>query len=431
MKPFLKKSETILLASYFAKWTALCLVIGLAVGTAGAGFLISLNWMSETRQINSWLVYLLPLGGFIVGLIYHYFGKRSEKGNNLIIEEINHPKKRIPFLMGPLVVLGTLVTHLFGGSAGREGTAVQLGASLSDQLSYLFKLKDRDRKVVIICGVSAGFAAVFSTPIAGAIFALEVFLIGSLRYRALLPSLLSAVLAKHVTDLWLHYFDVAHAHYHIASEIIPEMNVVNLLLSIVAGICFGLAARSFSLLTQFIGTIYTKTLKYKPLRPLVGGLIVAALILGFRLFDFAGLGIPFIQDTFHHQRNWYDFMIKLVLTALTLGAGYKGGEVTPLFFIGAALGSALFLIIPQDTLPMALLAGMGFVAVFAGAANTPIASAIMGIELFGATGGVYFAIACVVSYICSGKTGIYGSQMIGVSKHAIWKRTEGKLLKPF
>ena len=248
-------------------------------------------------------------------------------------------------------------------------------------------------------------------------------MIGSLSYTAIFPTFLTAILAKYVTDHWLAIFHVPHAHYDINA--FPTMDLTNLLMSICAGIVFGLTARGFSALTQLIGKTYKKYVRYAPIRPLIGGTIVAALIITFNWTDFAGLGISYIQESFHEQRLGYVFLLKLGLTALTLGAGFKGGEVTPLFFIGATLGNALFLLLPSETIPMDLLAGMGFVAVFAGAANTPIASAIMGIELFGAEGGVYFAIACIVSYYFSGHTGIYGSQLIGNSKFDLLRRFEG------
>ena len=333
--------------------------------------------------------------------------------------------------MGPLVVFGTIATHFFGGSAGREGTAVQMGASIADQFTYLFRLQKRDKQLILIAGVSAGFAAVFGTPLAGAIFGLEVFLMGRLRYNAILPSFLTAIIADYTTIQLLHNWGVEHSHYHI--PILPkELEVTNILLAALAGVLFGLTSLLFSKTTNTIGSFFKKKISYPPLRPVIGGALVALIIIGpYYLFEitstykYAGLGIPTIQDAFSKQLPPYDFIAKLLLTALTLGAGFKGGEVTPLFFIGATLGNALAIVFP-DSMPMGLLAGMGFVAVFAGATNTPIACTVMGMELFGLECGVYVAIACIVSYLLSGHSSIYNSQMIGTSKVFVFGRDEGK-----
>ena len=412
---------------YTVKWLLVCFITSLFIGSAGAGLIISLKKATVFRDSNMWIIWLLPLGGLFVGLLYHYFGKTSEGGNNLIIREINNPKNRIPFLMGPLVVFGTVITHLFGGSAGREGTAVQLGASIADQFTYLFKFKKRDKKILLICGVSAGFAAVFGTPLAGAIFSLEVYRKGKIQYNAIFPTFLSGILSYIVTNFWLDQIGMTHSHYNITS-IPPHIELQHVVLCIAAGICFGLAALVFSKGTHLTAKFYKYFISYPPLRPVIGGIVVSALIILTNNYKFAGLGIPTIKAAFNTPLPTEDFLLKIIFTCLTLGAGYKGGEVTPLFFIGAALGNALAYLFPSEVLSMSLMAGMGFVAVFAGAANTPIACIVMGCELFGVESGLYIAIACIISYIFSGRTGIYGSQMIGTSKLPLFGRDEGKTL---
>ncbi|SDD40780.1 voltage-gated chloride channel family protein [Pedobacter soli] len=408
---FIKKDFGLLLTSTI-KWLLISLVLGSIIGSASALFLASLSWATNYREAHLWIIAFLPLAGLIIGLAYYYWGTEVVKGNNLLIEELQSPKKVIPLIMAPLIYAGTIITHLFGGSAGREGTAVQIGGAFADQLTKIFKLKPRDRKIILICGISAGFASVFGTPLAGAVFGLEVFVVGSVMYNAILPSFITAVIADYACKTW----GVGHTHYAIAS--VPEMNAINLFLSLGAGILFGLTARLFSAMNHGISKLFSRV-SYPPLRPFIGGFILIAIIYLIGNTRYIGLGIPVISEAFTQQEPYYTFAIKLFLTALTLGAGFKGGEVTPLFFIGATLGSFLSLLIP---LPYGLLAGMGFVAVFAGAANTPLACIFMGVELFGTSSGMYIALACVTAYLFSGHTGIYKSQAIGAPKHLLLKR---------
>ncbi|MGB0869335.1 MAG: voltage-gated chloride channel family protein [Flavobacteriales bacterium] len=394
---------------YCLKWIILSLAVGILSGSASALLLVSLEFATDVREHNLWIVALLPLAGLVIGLLYHYFGQDVVKGNNQILDEYHEPQKRIPIKMAPFVLIGTFLTHLFGGAAGREGSAVQMGSSIADQFSRFFTINALDRKILLIIGISGGFASVFGTPLAGAIFALEVLVIGRMRYEAILPSILTAIFAHLTCHLW----NVHHTIYSIPE--VPGIEFSGVFWSIFCGIIFGLAAILFSKTTHYFSHIFKTKIAYPPLRPFIGGIIIAIVVF-FVGQRYLGLGVPIIESAFDSQLWYGDFFIKLLFTAFTLGAGFKGGEVTPLFFIGATLGNALFLFVP---LPMALLAGMGFVAVFSGATNTPIACIFMGIELFGAKTGVYLGISCIVAYLASGHSGIYSSQVIGSPKNQI------------
>lgn len=410
--------DLFLLSSFTFRWLLIALVAGILAGSASAWFLLSLETVTGWRGQYPGLIWLLPLAGLLIGCMYHYYGKDVVRGNNQLIEEIQNPRKIIPLVMAPLVYLGTVITHLFGGSAGREGTAVQMGGAIADQLSRIFRLRPRDRKMLLICGISAGFASVFGTPLAGAVFGLEVFIIGSMTYGAILPCFLSALIADLVCRAW----GAGHTPY--AVSMVPELNGSGILLSVAAGLLFGVTARCFAGLNDFLSDMFRR-IEFPPFRPFAGGVLLVVLFWLIGDPRYQGLGIPAISEAFSVQQDWYVFLIKLGLTALTLGSGFKGGEVTPLFFIGATLGSALSAFVP---LPVGLLAAMGLTAVFAGAANTPIACVLLGIELFGAESAVYIALACVVSYLFSGHTGIYGSQVIGHSKHALLARDQNRSL---
>ncbi len=394
-------------ARYLLRWIPIAALAGVMGGTASALLLVSLTWATNTREAHRWLIALLPLAGLAVGCLYKYLGTSVEAGNNLILDEIHDPKRTIPVRMTPLILIGTFITHLFGGSAGREGTAIQTGASLADQLSRPFRTDARERRVLLMAGVSAGFASVFGTPLAGAVFGMEVLAIGAVGYDAIAPCFLAAFIGDFTTHAW----GVHHTPYAVSD--VPALHASGLLWAALAGVAFGLVGMAFARATHAISGWFKRGIAWSPLRPFVGGTVVALGVLALGTTKYIGLGIPTIQGAFGPRHDPYDWALKFAFTVVTLGAGFKGGEVTPLFFIGATLGNALAYVLP---LPSSLLAGMGFVAVFAGAANTPIASSLMAMELFGAEAGAYAAIACVFSYLFSGEAGIYHAQRIGHRK---------------
>ncbi|OAB41737.1 voltage-gated chloride channel family protein [Paenibacillus glacialis] len=404
----------VLILQSFLKWIFFGAVVGLLSGTASALFLKSLEYVTHIRLVNPWVLFLLPLGGAFVSYLYYKYGMNSTKGNNLIIEQIQERAyEHVPLRMAPLVLFGTLVTHLLGGSAGREGTAVQMGGSLAEQFGKWIKVGPIDRQILLMCGISGGFGSVFGTPIAGAIFAIEVIALGMMRYDALIPCFVASFVGNMVAmDLW----GVTHIQYDMGE--IPSLTLIVLLKVLVAAVCFGLVSMIFSELTHFLKKNFASIMPNPMLKSAIGGVIIILMVYLIGSRDYLGLGMPLISQSFEDNVHPFAFLGKLLFTSVTLGAGFQGGEVTPLFAIGATLGNSLAGMLQ---LYAPFLAALGFIAVFCGATNTPIACFLMGIELFGSEGAIYMFIACLVSYLFSGYTGIYTSQLIGVSKSNLLK----------
>ncbi len=392
----------------FIKWLVLGGAVGVLSGTASAIFLITLGWATNLHQQQPNLLFFLPLAGFAVGWVYHRFAGAAARGNNLVIEEVNTNQARIPFRMAPFVLAGTIITHLFGGSAGREGTAIQMAASLADTLRRILRLNGEDRRLLLMAGISGGFSSVFGTPVAGFVFGLEVQSVGRIRYDGLIPCLVAACVGDLVTRAW----GATHSHYPALAQV--EIDPLLLVKVSIAGVLFGLTSLLFIELTHVVKRLQIRFIAYPPLRPLIGGgvIVVLTLILGQR--DYLGLSLPLIQQSVSGEGVvTFAFLLKLIFTAITLGSGFLGGEVTPLFVIGSTLGYTLSVFLGIEP---ALLASVGFVAVFAGASNTPLACALMGIELFGGGAPLYLIVGCVVAYLASGHRGIYITQIVAAPK---------------
>jgi H+/Cl- antiporter ClcA len=392
--------------------------VSVAIGSAVALFLWLLQLVAHFRFAHSWLLYLLPAAGVLIHFMYRFMGKSSEKGNNLIIDEIHEPGAGVPAAMGPLILLTTVITHLFGGSAGREGTAVQIGGSMADLFQKWFKLTAAYRTTILTAGIAAGFGAVFGTPLAGAVFAVEVLTIGKIRYRELLPCLA----ASFIGDLTVSAWGVHHTVYTILNTDVSrslfgylKIDLTTFGKTLIAAPVFGLISLLFSWSAHRLKPLFLKAIPVTYLIPVVGGILIIALVMIQGRTDYLGLGIDpqypgaiTLPSAFSiGGADLFSWLWKMIYTVFTLSTGFKGGEVTPLFYIGATAGNTIATLLHA---PISLFAALGFISVFAGATKTPVACAVMGVELFGGEYALFFFIACFIAFLCSGKQGIYTAQ---------------------
>lgn len=386
------------------QWIALGSLVGVLCGAASALFLWLLERATLFRSGHEIIVYTLPAAGLVIGWVYERFGKPIKAGNNLIIDTIHDEGPEIPLRMAPMVLLGTVLTHVFGGSAGREGTAVQMGASITDWVSHRLRVGKDIRRQLLAAGVAGGFGSVFGTPIAGAVFGLEFVVLGRIEYDALVPALLASVIG----DMTTRALGISHTHYPAAPYV--ALTPLLLLKWLVFAAAVAAVTTLFIELTHSLKKRGEALLPRLPLRMFVGGLAVVGLWKLVGTSDYLGLGVPTIVRSFEDPSlPPYAFALKLVFTAVTLGAGFLGGEVTPLFFVGAALGNALA---QPLGLPIALGAGVGLAAVFAASSNAPLALSIMAIELLGANVAPHVVIVCVLAYLLSGHRSIYPAQRL-------------------
>jgi H+/Cl- antiporter ClcA len=386
------------------RWIVLGALVGLLCGAASALFLWLLDEVTALRLRDERIVFALPLAGLLVGYLYERFGQPIKAGNNLVIDTIHDEGPQLPLRMAPMVLLGTLATHLFGGSAGREGTAVQMGASLADALSHQLGVSKSMRLQLLAAGVAGGFGSVFGTPIAGTVFGLEFIVLGRIEYGALLPALVAAL----VGDMTTRALGIGHSAY----PVVAHLDLTPLLLGKWAlfAAAIALTSTAFIELTHFLKREGERRVKRLPVRMFIGGVVVVVLWQLLGTSDYLGLGVPMILRAFEDP-NYpvYAFALKLLFTAITLGAGFLGGEVTPLFFIGAALGSVLAQMLG---IPIGMGAAVGMAAVFAASSNTPLALSIMAVELVGGSALPHVVIVSVLAFVFSGHRSIYAAQRL-------------------
>lgn len=388
------------------KWLFCSVVCGCFIGSVGAVFHLMLGYVGSLRVEYPFLLFGLPVAGIIIVFMYNIVHEAGNRGTNLVITAIQS-NDEVPGRVAPLIIVSTLLTHLCGGSAGREGAALQVGGALGNTFAKLFKFDEKDTRIMIMCGMSACFSAVFGTPMAAAVFSMEVISIGIMHYSALVPCVISSLTAS----MLARHFGAMPEVFPITD--LPALTAFTVGQTILAAAAFAVISVVFCIALHLSEHTYKKYIANPYLRVFVGGLIVVLLTLLLHTNDYNGAGMPMIARCFEGSVPPWAFMMKIIFTAATLGAGFKGGEIVPSFFIGATLGCVIG---PILGLPAALCAGCGMVGVFCGVTNSPITSLLISFELFGFEGMPYYLITIAVSYMLSGYYGLYSSQKIIYSK---------------
>lgn len=389
------------------KWVIFSIIVGLIVGLCGTAFFLGLSFVTIVRTQNPWLIYLLPVGGLGIVALYHLLKDADDTGTNLVISAI-HSGDRLPFRMAPLIFISTLITHFFGGSAGREGAALQMGGSIGNSLGKLFRFDEKDKHIMIMCGMSAAFSALFGTPMSASIFSMEMISVGVMYYSALVPCVISSLVAHGVAG----YFGISNEFFLIES--IPDFNIITAVkISLLAILCASISIL-FCVILHSSEKLYKKFFENPYARAFAGGTFVlfATLIIGNQTYN--GTGMNIIERCINGTVEPWDFILKILFTALTLGAGYKGGEIVPSFCTGAAFGCLFGQLMGFSP---TLCTAVGMTSLFCGVTNCPITSLLISFELFGYDGMPYFLLSISFSYMLSGYFGLYRSQKIVYSKY--------------
>ena len=389
------------------KWGLFSVITGGIVGLVSTFFAYCLGLVTDYREDNLWLFLLLPVAGLAIVFLYGIFHDNKDRGTNMVLSTI-HAETELPFKMAPLIFISTVITHLCGGSAGREGAALQLGGSIGNQIGRWFRMDDKDKRIVVMCGMSAAFSAVFGTPVAASIFAMEVVSVGVMYYAALVPCVFSSLIAWKVAGIFQvrgHGFVIID---HVAFQFVPSIKII-----VLAVCCAGLSVL-FCLLLHSMGDLLYEKMRNPYVRIVVAAVIIIGLTCILRTTDYMGTGVSVIARAMQGEARPEAFLLKMLFTALTIEAGFKGGEIVPSFFIGATFGCLFGQILGISP---SMCAAVGMIAVFCGVTNCPVTSMLIAFELFGYREVPYFLIALSVSYLMSGYYGLYRDQTIVYSKY--------------
>lgn len=401
------KDDALYVGRYFRtfyRWLFVATTIGAISGLVGSAFHLTVGYFTAVRTTNSWLIYLMPVGGLLIAAIYR-LTKMEGEGTNNIIESI-YKGEKVPTLLIPVIFVATAITHLVGGSAGREGAALQIGGGIGSKVGRLLGLDEKDMPIVTLCGMSAVFSALFGTPLTATVFALEVISVGILHYSAFIPCLVASMVAYAISRL----LGIAPTHFAVSIEPLEVTMIIKVV--ILAVIC-ALVSIAFCVAVHKTEKLASEKIKNSFVRAFAGGCVIIALTLLVGSHDYNGVGTDVIASAINGESPNWAFFWKIVFTAVTIGCGFKGGEIVPTFFIGATLGCVMG---PILGIPAGFAAAIALIAVFCGAVNCPIASIILSVEMFGSSELIYFALACGISYMLSGYFGLYSSQKIMYSK---------------
>lgn len=390
----------------FFKWILLASLTGAVGGLIGSAFHLSIEYVTNLRSEHPKILLLLPVGGVVIAFLYKVTKMDKNGGTDFVISSVRE-KERVPFLMAPLIFVATVITHLFGGSAGREGAALQLGGAIGSQIGSIFKLNEKDMHLIIMCGMSGVFSALFGTPLTATVFAMEVISVGVVYYSSLVPSLTSSLVAFAVSRA----FKIEPVSFNLSQ--VAQLNGKNVFLTVVLAAVCAVVGIAFCILMHLGHTYIPKYIKNPLIRAFVGGCVIIALTALVSNGDYNGAGMSIIEKTINGQAVPYAFALKMLFTAVTISCGYKGGEIVPTFFIGATLGCTVG---GALGLPAGFSAALGLIALFCSCVNCPIASMILSVEMFGSQGFVFFGIVCAVSYVLSGYFSLYSTQKIMYSK---------------
>lgn len=400
----LKRTHIPALKSFF-KWILISIVVGILVGLVGSAFNYSIKMVSSFREKYPIIIMFMAVGGVIITLTYQLLGLPHDRGTNMVLTAVRDGKN-LTLKNMVCIFVGSVVTHLFGGSSGREGAGLQIGGSLASSIGTALKMNPSNERIITMCGMSAGFSALFGTPITAGFFAMEVISIGIMHYSAIVPCMIASVVSMMVSSK----LGGENVFYEV---IFPKVTIIPVIQTIGLSFLCAFVSILFCVTMHIALSLYRKYLVNHYARAIVGGILISLLTLMVGTYDYNGTGMNIIEKCFSTDMPFYMFAIKIIFTAITLCAGYKGGEIVPSFFVGATFGNCIGSLLGMSN---GFGSAIGLIAVFCGVTNCPLTSMFLSVEIFGSDGIAYFGIACAISYLLSGYTGLYNAQKIVYSK---------------